>query len=339
MKGLRDLFLADLDIMQHTPQNAGVSKQPFDDPAHMNPAVPDPSSVLIIGCGDIGRRVAARWQTVPVCGLVSSAASAQQLQTAGITPMEANLDDPATLKDLPLANALVYYFAPPPATGTTDPRMGHFLATIDPAHLPSRIVYISTSGVYGDRGGEVVNEDTPPNPQVDRARRRYDAEQQLRRFGQEYEVAVVILRVGGIYGPGRLPRKRLEDRIPIIHEHLAPSTNRIHAEDLAQICVAAARRGRADTVYNVSDGTDSNMTEYFNTVADFLKLPRPPTIDWEEAERTLSTGMLSYLKESRRMDNRRMLEELGVELQYPTLEAGLAAMAEETKQPTSEDTQ
>jgi len=331
------MFPADLDIMRHTSQNAGVSNQPFDDPAHMNPAVPDPSSVLIIGCGDIGRRVAARWQGVPVSGLVSSAASAEQLQTTGITPLRANLDDPATLRDLPLANALVYYFAPPPATGTTDPRMQHFLNAIDPAQLPARIVYISTSGVYGDRGGEMVNEDTPPNPQADRARRRYDAEQQLRRFGQEYGVAVVILRVGGIYGPGRLPRKRLEDRIPIIHEHLAPSTNRIHAEDLAQICVAAARRGRADGIYNVSDGTDSNMTEYFNTVADFLKLPRPPAIDWEEAERSLSAGMLSYLKESRRMDNRRMLEELGVELQYPTLETGLAAMLSETEQPSPEE--
>jgi len=302
----------------------------------MNPAVPDPSAVLIVGCGDIGRRVAARWQGVPVTGLVSSAASAAQLQQAGITPLQANLDDPTSLKDLPVAGALVYYFAPPPATGTTDPRMGHFLASIAPAQLPSRIVYISTSGVYGDRGGDQVNEDTPPNPQVDRARRRYDAEQQLRRFGQQYGIAVVILRVGGIYGPGRLPIKRLQDRIPIIHEHLAPTTNRIHAEDLAQICVAAARRGRADSVYNVSDGTHSNMTEYFNTVADFLKLPRPPAIDWEEAERTLSAGMLSYLKESRRMDNRRMLQELGIKLQYPSLEAGLAAMAKDIEQPTSE---
>jgi nucleoside-diphosphate-sugar epimerase len=305
----------------------------------MNPAIPDPVSVFIVGCGDIGQRVAVRWQALPVTGLVSSATRAEQLEAAGIRPWRANLDDPTTLRELPLADALVYYFAPPPTIGTTDPRMGHFLAAIDPAHLPTRIVYISTSGVYGDRGGDLVNEDTPPNPQVDRARRRYDAEQQLRRFGQQYGVAVVILRVGGIYGPGRLPIKRLQDSVPIIHEHLAPTTNRIHAEDLAQICVAAARRGRTDTVYNVSDGTDSNMTEYFNTVADFLKLPRPPTIDWEEAERSLSAGMLSYLKESRRMDNRRMLEELGIELQYPTLEAGLAAMAQENQQPTSEQTQ
>ena len=298
----------------------------------MNSAEYMPESVLIVGCGDIGRRVANYWQGVPITGLVRSNASAEQLQQADITPLQANLDDPASLMDLPLADdALVYYFAPPPASGNTDPRMQHFLAAIDPAHLPSRIVYISTSGVYGDRRGELVNEDTPPNPQVDRARRRYDAEQQLRDFGQKHGVAVIILRVGGIYGPGRLPVKRLQDRVPIIHEHLAPSTNRIHADDLAQICVAAARRGRADTVYNVSDGTDSNMTEYFNIVADFLKLPRPPTIDWEEAERSLSTGMLSYLKESRRMDNRRMLEELGIELLYPTLEAGLAAMEHENE--------
>lgn len=292
----------------------------------MNSTEFEPKSVLIVGCGDIGRRVAAHWQDVPVTGQVRSTTSAGHLEQAGITPLQANLDDPASLQDLPVENALVYYLAPPPSTGITDPRMSHFLASIDPDHLPARIVYISTSGVYGDRGGEVVNEDTPPNPQVDRARRRYDAEQQLRHFGQEHGVAVVILRVGGIYGPGRLPRKRLEDRVPIIHQHLAPSTNRIHAEDLARICVAAAQRGRADTVYNVSDGTDSNMTEYFNIVADFLKLPRPPTIDWEEAERSLSAGMLSYLKESRRMDNRRMLKELGIELQYPTLETGLTAM-------------
>lgn len=292
----------------------------------MNSAEFEPQSVVIVGCGDIGKRVAAKWQSVPVTGLVRSAASAEQLKQLGITPWQANLDDPASLTDLPLATALVYYFAPPPVTGTTDPRMQHFLAAIDRQRLPARIVYISTSGVYGDRAGEVVTEHTPPNPQVDRARRRYDAEERLRRFGREYGVAVVILRVGGIYGPGRLPRKRLEERTPIIHEHLAPSTNRIHAEDLAQICVAAAKRGQADAIYNVSDGTDSNMTEYFNIVADFLKLPRPPTIDWEEAERTLSAGMLSYLKESRRMDNRRMLEELGIELKYPNLEAGLAAM-------------
>jgi len=293
----------------------------------MNPAVKDPSSVFIIGCGDIGRRVAQLWQArdVPVTGLVRSDASLLQLRQQGITPVQADLDDPASLAPLPDANALLYYFAPPPATGTTDPRMQHFLASMTPERLPARIVYISTSGVYGDHQGGRVDEDTPPNPNVDRARRRLDAEQQLRRFGQAHDVAIVILRVGGIYGPGRLPEQRIRAGLPLLHEDLAPPTNRIHAEDLARIALAAARRGRPDGIYNVSDGCNGNMTAYFNTVADFLGLPRPPTIGWDEAQQQLSPGMLSYLTESRRMDVRRLRDELGIELRYPDLASGLAS--------------
>jgi len=143
--------------------------------------------------------------------------------------------------------------------------------------------------------------------------------------------AGVILRVGGIYGPGRLPIKRIREQVPMVHEALAPRTNRIHADDLANICVAAALRGRADTIYNVSDGNESNMTEYFNTVADFLGLPRPPLIDMAAAHQTLSEGMLSYLGESRRMDTTRMREELGVALLYPDLGSGLNATCQQDR--------
>jgi nucleoside-diphosphate-sugar epimerase len=184
-------------------------------------------------------------------------------------------------------------------------------------------VAISTSGVYGDRRGALVNEDTPPHPQVDRARRRLDMERQLREWTDEHGVPLVILRVGGIYGPGRLPLQRIRDQVPVLQEALAPSTNRIHVDDLVQVCVAAAERGGAGRIYNVSDGQDSNMTEYFYTIADAFGLPRPPEVDWAQAERVMSPGMLSYLRESRRMDNRRMLEELGVTLAYPDLVEGL----------------
>lgn len=293
----------------------------------MNPAVKDPHHVFIVGCGDIGQRVACLWQKrdVTVSGLVRSESRAAILKNVGINPVVADLDDPATLIDLPVTDALIYYLAPPPVHGNTDPRMKHFLQSLAQTRLPTRIVAISTSGVYGDHQGRQVSEHTPPNPQVDRARRRLDAESQLRAFGTQHKVDIIILRVGGIYGPGRLPVERLQQQIPIIHEHLAPQTNRIHADDLARVCLEAARRGRANTIYNVSDGTNSNMTEYFNTVADFLNLPRPPTIDWEEAERTLSKGMLSYLRESRHMDNTRMKQELGITLLYPDLQTGLAA--------------
>lgn len=297
----------------------------------MNPAVKPPEQVYIVGCGDVGTRVARLWQERghQVIGLARDGA---RLEALGITPRVIDLDEPATLSDLRLHGALVYYFAPPPPRGQDDPRMTHFLQALESQNIqPARVVYISTSGVYGDQQGGVVNEETPPNPQVDRARRRYAAEQALREWGRRHEMPVIILRVGGIYGPGRLPVKRIQDAVPMVHEELAPQTNRIHTADLAMICVAAAERGRADTIYNVSDGNDSNMTEYFNTVADFLGLPRPPLIDRDEAERSLSEGMLSYLRESRRMDTQRLRNELGIELQYPDLVTGLNATCQEDR--------
>jgi len=288
----------------------------------MNPEHYQPHQVTIVGCGDIGLRTAIRWlsHAIPVHGVARSESSVAMMQAAGITPHIADLDDPGTLASLPSANSLLYYFAPPPKHGKQDTRMENFLAGLKTSGLPEKLVYLSTSGVYGDQQGRCVTEQTPPSPQVDRACRRYDAEQQLRDFSKKHELALVIMRVGGIYGPGRLPEKRLRDRVPIIHEHLAPKTNRIHADDLALVCEAAGSHGRAGEVYNVSDGTESNMTEYFKQIADHLGLPRPPEIGWDEAERTLSAGMLSYLRESRRMDNSKMLRELGVMLQYPTLQ-------------------
>ncbi len=292
------------------------------------------SAILIIGCGDIGRRVAKNWleQGYDVHGLVRSADSAAQLEMSGIQPHLVDLDTIEQDKPpLPLENVLLYYFAPPPASGQLDTRMQHFLAYLARQPVPSRIIAISTSGVYGDQQGQRVTEQTPPNPQVDRARRRYDAEQQLQRYSQQYQVSLTLLRVGGIYGPGRLPLKRLRDQVPMLYEHLAPQTNRIHADDLTRVCVAAARPEAAGEIYNVSDGCDSNMTEYFNTIADYFDLPRPPLVDWEEAEQRISKGMLSYLKESRRMDNSKMINQLGVRLQYPDLKTGLASLRRQTE--------
>jgi nucleoside-diphosphate-sugar epimerase len=286
-----------------------------------------PDHVVIIGCGDIGIRTGSLWLSrgIPVHGVARSVASADRMQSAGITPHCADLDDPATLVALPVAGTLLYYFAPPPKQGVRDTRMQNFLAALKPGELPARVVYLSTSGVYGDQHGKQVTEQTPAAPQVDRAQRRFDAEQQLHQYTARKGLDLVVLRVGGIYGPGRLPEQRLRNQIPIIYEHLAPSTNRIHADDLARVCVAAGQRGRPGEIYNACDGTDSNMTEYFKLVADHLGLPRPPEIDWDEAEHTLSQGMLSYLRESRRMDNSKMLTELAVTLKYPTLQSWLAS--------------
>jgi nucleoside-diphosphate-sugar epimerase len=111
----------------------------------------------------------------------------------------------------------------------------------------------------------------------------------------------------------------------VVREDESPWSNRIHADDLAQACCLAARQGRAGGVYNVSDGNPTTMTDYFYRVADFLRLPRPPAISMEEARITLGPGILSFLEESKRLDNRRMLDELGVGLRYPDLSSGLPA--------------
>ncbi len=286
--------------------------------------------VLIFGCGDIGRRVAALEQLAGahVSALARSTERERALQAADMVILRGDLDDPATLQGLSAAGSLLYYFAPPPASGRTDPRIKNVLARLHGANLPQRVVLISTTGVYGDCAGAWVDEDRPPHPQTDRSTRRLAAENALRGWSKSTGVPVVILRVSGIYGPGRLPVARLARGEPVVREEHAPYTNRIHADDLAQACYLAGRRGMPGALYNISDGHPTTMTDYFNRVADLFNLPRPPTISLEEARHRLSAGMLSYLAESRRLDNRRMREQLGVVLQYPDLATGLPACLE-----------
>jgi len=282
--------------------------------------------VFIAGCGDIGSLLALKWRErgATVTALVRSEAAGRRLQGLGLESVSGDLDHAESLRSLQLAGTVLYYLAPPPATGEGDPRVRNLLAALSAsAALPVRIVYISTSGVYGDSGGEWVDEETPPNPQTDRARRRLDAEAALRDFGRRHAIPVIILRVGDIYGPGRLPLTRLQKGLPVLLEAECGYTNRIHADDLVAILLAAAERGRADNIYNVSDGHPGTMTGYFNAVADALGLPRPPAVTLAEAKEQLSEAMLSYLSESRRMDNRKLLRDFGITLRYPDLASGL----------------
>lgn len=292
-------------------------------------------SILIIGCGDVGRRTARleREKGAEVTVLVRSEENRRRLEEEGFAALAGDLDSPSSLPGLPTRGAVVLYFVPPPGEGAGDPRMKAFCASIAPGEEPAKIVYISTSGVYGDCDGEIVTEEKLVNPQTDRARRRLAAEEHLRGWGARRGVAVVVLRVPGIYGPGRLPLERIRAGQPVLAEDEAPWTNRIHADDLARVCIAAGEKGEAGAVFNVSDGNPGTMTEYFNAVADACGLPKPPQISLAEARRVMTPLMLSYLGESRRMDNSRMLEKLGVELLYPDLESGIRASLEESRIP------
>lgn len=281
-------------------------------------------SSLIVGCGDLGRRVArvltGRGQTFTA--VVASAASAQALNAAGIAAQPLDLDRAAVLPGA----GRVFWFAPPPAHGVTDPRLRGWLDRT-PQPLP-RIVYVSTSGVYGDCEGRWIDEDEPLKPQTDRGRRRLDAESALRDYAARSGAAVMILRVPGIYGPGRLPVERLRKGLPVIDEAQSPFTNRIHVDDLAAVALAAMDRGEPGAAYNACDGQPTTMTDYFCRCARLLGLPEPARVTLAEARATFTPALLSFLEESKRLRNRRMVAELGVTLRYPDLAAGLSSCLE-----------
>jgi len=281
--------------------------------------------ILIIGFGDIARRVAARLLADgrEVSGLVRRPEAAEELKALGLGPVVADLDDAASLAGLAVDDTEVYFFAPPSGSDELDHRMRNFLAALG-TQRPGKIVYISTTGVYGNSHGAWVNEQAPTLPNTERGKRRLDAEQQLQAYGRANRVPVAILRVGGIYGPGRLPLRQLESARPVLTEEDSGYTNRIHADDLAMICTVAMERGEG--IYNVSDGQPGTMAQYFIELASELGYPVPQRISLAQARKVLPPAMLSYLEESRRLDTRRLREELRVELKYPDLSSGIESI-------------
>jgi nucleoside-diphosphate-sugar epimerase len=217
---------------------------------------------------------------------------------------------------------VLYYLIPPPPQGMTDARLTRALAALSVP--PTRFVYISTTGVYGDTGGRVVDEDSPLNPTTERAQRRADAERQVRAWCEAHAVPWTILRVPGIYGPGRLPLERLRRGDPVIRHAEAGYSSRIHADDLAAACVLAGTLpAAAGRIYNVTDGNTATMTEYFERVATLAGLPPPPLVSRADAARLLSPGLMSFLDESRRIDSSRIRRELGFEPLYADLRLGI----------------
>jgi len=287
-------------------------------------------SCLIVGCGYVGSRLARRESVQrPLLALVRSGRSETDLHSAGVRTLRVDLDaapDPAQQAALAAAadHSAVVYLAPPPGSGTTDPRLAAFLAQIEGA-TPTVFVYISTTGVYGDAGGALVDEFTPIAPSNDRSRRRVAAESTAQAWCAARRVRCVILRVPGIYGPDRLPLERLQRREPALREADAGPGNRIHVDDLVAAIVAAMDRLSAQGVYNVTDGDHASTTAYLQLTAAVAGIEPPALISKAEALAKIPAGMLSFLLESRRVDNRRMLAELGLQLQYPTLQSGVLA--------------
>ena len=360
--------------------------------------------LLIIGCGDIGQRVVQQlhhgWQ---VMGVARSDETLQKIRAAGAMAMQA--DDahrlarwathilhaaPPASRDGEVTDRLTrgWLQALARARGqrarmTSRPgrthrlgarSMGSLLAVPAPAtqapsrsrHTPApRLVYLSTTGVYGDRGGAFTRETDTLQPLTDRARRRVDAERQV-RFGihrpdgsnagsrradsphadstrpdsahrdsarlsgprhrrlQQPPLPALVLRVPGIYAADRLPVERLRQQVPALVPADDVITNHIHADDLARIARTALLRGPRQRVINAVDDSQMTLGDYLDQVADRLGLPRPPRQSRAELARTLSEVRMSFMRESRRLDTRRLKRELRVRLQWPTVAEFLA---------------
>ncbi|HZF78914.1 MAG TPA: NAD(P)H-binding protein [Rubrivivax sp.] len=286
-------------------------------------------TLLIVGCGDIGRRVLRlvhrRWR---VLALTSSPDKAAALRQLGAVPLLGDLDDAPTVGRLGAVADWVLHLAPPPSQGTIDTRTRALLASLARGGRVRRLVYASTSGVYGDAQGAFFDETRAPSPATDRARRRADAEARIRWFGRSSGVAVTLLRIPGIYAASRIgghPRDRLLRGTPVLQAADDVFTNHIHADDLARICVAALLRGKPQRVLHASDDTQLRMGDYFDLAAQLSGLPPPRRISRSQAAQELNPLQLSFMSESRRLDNGRLKRELRLKLRYPTVAEGLAS--------------
>ena len=283
--------------------------------------------LLIIGCGDVMRRtlpqLVRRWRVIALVRRRDPA-----LAALGVTQIEGDLDHPETLKRLSGISDAVIHSAPPPPEGKGDPRTGRLLALLQCGKsLPRRLIYISTSGIYGDCGGVRVTETRAANAKSARAARRVDAERRLRRFGRRLGglCRISILRAPGIYAGDRLPLERLHRGLPLMRHAEDSHTNHIHAEDLGRACIAALAHGGSNRVYNINDDSALAMGEWFDLLADRFGLPRSPRLPREEVKRSVPAMQWSFMSESRRLDNTRMKRELHLRLRYPTVAAGIDA--------------
>ncbi len=283
--------------------------------------------VLIVGCGDVGQRVvSAVSRRVRVLALTTSADHAAKLRAKGVTPLLGNLDAPHTLRRLAGLGTRLLHLAPPPNEGWVDLRTRDLIRALRLRAVPRAVVYGSTSGVYGDCQGEWVTETHAVNARTPRAIRRVDAERAVRFLGRGTGATVSILRIPGIYAQDReggTPRERLQKGTPVLRAQDDVYTNHIHADDLARACVAALWRGRPQRVVNVNDDTQLKMGDYFDVAADLYGLPRPARVPRSTAQGELPLVLLSFMSESRRMDNTRLKRELRLRLRYPTVHEGL----------------
>lgn len=283
---------------------------------------------VVFGCGDVGRRICRLLSEQgtslgAIRGYVNTEESRLEAAKLGVHCDVLNLDAP-NLELSACERANLFYTVAPQKEGLQDLRSKRVIDTFRAQSVhPKKVVLISTTGVYGDCNGDWVSEATPTKPKTERGKRRLDSEQQWLAWGMSENVDIVILRVPGIYAYSRLPRARLEKATPVVAEQACGFTNRIHADDLANMCIQAMKKAENGKIYNATDGQPGKISEYLQAAAKALGLPPLPEISMDEAQSQLSVGMLSYLNESRKISNQKIVEELDIQLAYPDFRVGL----------------
>lgn len=283
---------------------------------------------LVFGCGDVGRRIVKQLLNSSVSvktirAYVNSPESEAEADRLGVRCDILDLDKP-NLDLRACESANIFYTVAPQKEGVQDLRSKRVIDTFKAHSIhPRKVVLISTTGVYGDCYGDWVTEAAQTKPQTERGKRRLDSEQQWLAWGEIENVDVVILRVPGIYAYSRLPRARLKKGTPVVAEHECGFTNRIHADDLANMCIQAMNKAANGKIYNASDGQPGKISEYLQAAAKALGLPPLPEISMDEAKSQLSAGMLSYLSESRKISNQKIIEELDIQIAFPDFKVGL----------------
>lgn len=293
--------------------------------------------LLVVGCGDVGLRlVAALGRRLPdalhICAVTRNAGQRMRAAQRGARALAIDLDDRRDLRRLASLARWVIHLAPPRPDGEGDPRTAHLLAACRPAIerarrcgiAPARWIYVSTTGVYGDAGGAFFDETRRLAPSTARARRRVAAERGIRSLARGGAARAAILRAPGIYAHDRLPVERLSRGYPVPEAPDDVYTNHIHADDLARIAWLALFRARSARVYHAVDDRPMPVGDYLDRVADAIGLARPPRVARPALAAQLGPQALSFLGESRRLDNRRLKTELRYRLRWPSVDATLA---------------
>ncbi|MFK8030188.1 MAG: NAD-dependent epimerase/dehydratase family protein [Gammaproteobacteria bacterium] len=302
----------------------------------------DSSTTLLVGAGYVGTALARELARRHVAceAVVTSKASAERLHTAGIPCRRIDLDS-GTAFDLPSVTQIVY-LVPPKRSIETDIRLKLFLQRL-PASVKA-LLYVSTSGVYGDQNGKLIDESTLPSPHSARARRRVDAENQIQRYCNTHKINWIIARVPGIYGPGRMPLKSLKEGRPIIRESESNPGNRIHRDDLARSLadlLEHAKNGRLGDnrtigeVFNAGDNNHMNGSRFTLEVARLANLKAPPQISRAEMKAAASSVRWSFLAESRRLNSDKLHGLLSQPMQYLNPLDGIRASLEEAEDPAA----